>query len=377
MDDQNPKQSSDQSGAGRTRQDRQSTARTQTPPQHTRRRASDPRASERRKDEAIVERIKALPGTLTYLDLMAKNRRDSTLLIIAMLALAGLLGGLLGAVVVVYAGGSFNWTGLGIGVVLAVIVGGIVTLWSWYNGSKTILGMTHAHEVNPKLDPELYNIVDEMRLAAGMPMPKVYVVGDSALNAFATGRGPKQGVVAVTSGLRMKLERDELQAVIAHEIAHIRHLDIRFAMLMATLVGLIAVVCDGMLHASMRGGFRVAASSRDKAGGQILVLALVAVAAVLAPIAARLIQMSYSRQREFLADAGAVELTRNPLGLASALMKIRDDKDPYVDTANRGVAHMFFSNPLERTRKKKIRKNWMSSHPPIDERIARVLALTR
>lgn len=335
---------------------------------------TEPTSKPRQRDEEIAERIKALPGTLTYLDLMARNRRDSVLLITLMLTLAGVLGGVLGSLVVSYAGAGFSWTGLAIGVGLAVLVGGGVTLWSWYNGSKAILGMTHAHEVDPKLDPELYNIVDEMRLAAGMPMPKVYVVGDSALNAFATGRGPKQGVVAVTSGLRMKLERDELQAVIAHEIAHIRHLDIRFAMLMATLVGLIAVVCDGVIRVGIHGGAR-AAASRDK--GQIILLAVGAIAVILAPILARLIQMGYSRQREFLADAGAVELTRNPLGLASALMKIRDDKDPYVDTANRGVAHMFFSNPLERRRKKKARKNWMSSHPPIDERIARVLALTR
>lgn len=324
----------------------------------------------------VVERIKALPGTLTYLDLMARNRRDSAVLIVAMLALAGLLGGLIGVAGIGYAGGSFNWTGLAIGVVLAVLVGGIATLWSWFGGANAILGMTHAKEVSRELDLELHNIVDEMRIAAGIPMPRIYIIGDTALNAFATGRGPKQGVVAVTSGLRQKLNRDELQAVIAHEIAHIRHLDIRFAMLMATLVGLIAVVCDGLLHAGLRGGVRAGGSRKD-GGAQIVVLALVVLAAILAPIAARLIQMGYSRQREFLADAGAVELTRNPLALASALDKIKHDHDPLVDTANRGVAHMFFSNPLEKVRRKKPRKKWLSSHPPIDERIARILALAR
>lgn len=325
----------------------------------------------------VVDRIKALPGTLTYLDLMARNRRDSVVLIIAMLALAGLLGGLIGVAVIGYAGGSFNWTGLAIGVVLAVIVGGLATLWSWFGGANAILGMTHAKQVSRELDLELHNIVDEMRIAAGIPMPKIYIIGDTALNAFATGRGPKQGVVAVTSGLRQKLNRDELQAVIAHEIAHIRHLDIRFAMLMATLVGLIAVVCDGLLHAGLRGGVRAGGSRGKGGGGQAIVLVLVILAAILAPIAARLIQMGYSRQREFLADAGAVELTRNPLALASALDRIKNDHDPLVDTANRGVAHMFFSNPLEKTRRRKVEKNWLSSHPPIDERIARVLALAR
>jgi heat shock protein HtpX len=201
------------------------------------------------------------------------------------------------------------------------------------------------------------------------------------MNAFATGRDPRHGAVAITRGLREKLNRDELQGVLAHEIAHIRHLDVRYSMLMATMVGLIVFAADAFLRISWYAPRRRRFSDRDDKGGgglAIVLLILAVILAILAPFFAALIQMAYSRQREYLADAGAVELTRNPLGLASALARLADDDEPLVDTANRGTAHLYIVNPLRRMRNARQALNSIFlSHPPIKERIARLMALAR
>lgn len=342
----------------------------------------------------LREKIRAYPGTLTYLDLIRKNKRDSAILMVLMIALGMVFGAALGGVIVGYTGGVEVGgpqresvllalaPGLAIGAVVALVVASLGAVWSWNSGANAILRMARAMPLSKEADPELYNVVDEMRLAAGLPMPKIYVIGDTAMNAFATGRDPEHSVVAITQGLRQKLTRDELQGVMAHELAHIRHYDIRFAMLMATMVGLIAVVADGFLRSLWygRGIGRRSSSGRGGGGGaaQIVLLVVALLLAILAPIAARLIQMAYSRQREYLADAGAVELTRNPEGLASALQKLADDEEPLVDTANRGTAHMYIVNPLRKMRRSHQRLNSMlASHPPVQERVARLLALTR
>jgi heat shock protein HtpX len=348
-----------------------------------------------RADEEVRERIRAYPGSITFLDLIRKNKRDSVLLVVAMLALGLMLGAVIGAAVGGYTGaqmvgsGGDSFTAIdllpsaAIGAVVAFFLAGAGALWSYNAGANAILRMTHAREITPAMDKELFNVVDEMRIAAGIPMPKVYIIGDSALNAFATGRDPEHSVVAITTGLRQKLSRDELQGVIAHEIAHIRHYDIRFSLLMATMVGIIVFACDAFLRATwygaVAGGHRRSRRSSDGGNAaQIVLFVLALVLAVVAPLVARLIQMSYSRQREYLADAGAVELSRNPEGLASALSKLAMDDEPLVDTANRGTAHMFIVNPLRKMRASKNELNSaFSSHPPVKERIARLLALTR
>jgi len=347
------------------------------PPGHADRPGPPGLASDAALRGPLADKVRAYPGTLTYLDLIRRNKRQSALLVLGMLLLIALLGAVLAAALAISGAGPDALVPSALlGILAALVVGGLTTLWSWYGGAGAILRMSGARPIAPADDPELFNVVDEVRLAAGLPMPAVYLIDESALNAFATGRDPAHAAVAITSGLRARLTRDELQGVMAHEMAHVRHLDIRFAMLMATLAGLIVFASDAfwrILRHAPRAG-------RRKEGGAIVIVLLVAAVllAILAPIVARLIQMSYSRQREFLADAGAVELTRNPLGLASALEKLAADADPLVNAANRGTAHLFIVNPLRRMREAHQRLNTMfSSHPPVQDRIARLLALTR
>ncbi len=348
----------------------------------------DPAAKPASLRDRVQQEMRAYPTNVTFHDLIRKNKRQSVLLIIGMLLLVTALGSALGAVAVAYGGGGGDLNVLlpsvMLGGIAALVVGSIATIWSWFSGSKTILRMMGAIEMNKAADPELFNVVDEMRIAAGLPMPRVYLINDTALNAFATGRDPEHGVVAVTRGLRDKLNRDQLQAVIAHEMAHIRHYDIRFSLLMATLVGLIVFACDAafrMAFYSHLGGRGRRSSSRSSDGGGaaiIIVIVIAIILAILAPILARFIQMAYSRQREYLADAGAVELTRNPEALASALATIAGDEEPLVEAANRGTAHMFIANPLKKARATHQNLNSMfASHPPMDKRIARILALAR
>lgn len=382
-------------------------------------------------DNVIKGKVKALPGSLTYIDLIRKNKRDSVLLIAAMFVLNTLLGAAIGgAVIPLFVGfeaagstmtsyadtlsedpmeadfdgmaadasrapgeilgvdaGAFRDTGrvaiyaaIGAAVMILVTLG--LALEAWFGGPRFILHRVHAKEITKELDPELFNVVDEMRIAAGIPMPRIYLIPESALNAFATGRDPKHGVVAITTGLRAKLTRDELQGVMAHELAHIRHYDIRFAMLMAMMVGLIVFACDAMLRIAWYGGATRAGRSggRDGKGSggiAILFFVIALILSIVAPILAKVIQMAYSRRREYLADAGAAELTRNPEGLASALKKLAEDKEPLVETANRGMAHMFIMNPLRKKKSRHEKSSLFSSHPPVADRIAKLIALTR
>lgn len=347
----------------------------------------------------LADRIRAYPGTLTFHDLIRRNRRQSAILMVVMIALGVLLGGVFGGAI---AGSSGYYHRSGrvagfdaavppareltgpvlIGAAVALALSGFGAAWSWYGGSSAILMMSQARAISKEEDPELFNVVDEMRLAAGLPMPRVYLIRDTAMNAFATGRDPAHGAIAITTGLRDRLTRDELQAVIAHEMAHIRHLDIRFALLMATMVGLIAFACDGLFRFMWNSGNAMGRGSRDskgKGGAAAAILMVVAmILAVVAPILARIIQMAYSREREYLADAGAAELTRNPMALASALLKLADDEEPLVDGANRGTAHLFIVNPLRKMREAHQGLDSMFwSHPPVQERVARLMALLR
>src|ERR687893_769195 len=288
---------------------------------------------------------------------IARNRRNSLLLIAGFLAFVTVFGYIIG----------FAWIGdpkgALFGLVLAFAVGTISGLVTYFAGDKMVLAASRAKEITHDEAPVLFNVVEEMAIASGLPMPKVYVVNDTAHNAFATGRDPEHASVAVTKGLLEKLDRDELQGVIAHEMAHVGNFDIRYAMLVGILVGTTVLISDFFLRGLWFGGGR-----RREGGGQaqIIMIILAVVLAVLAPIFARLLQLSISRQREYLADATAVRLTRNPKGLADALQKISGDTE-VLEVANRATAHLYIVNPIKKFEKRA--KGLFSTHPPIEERI--------
>ncbi|GBE57662.1 hypothetical protein BMS3Abin01_00583 [bacterium BMS3Abin01] len=292
---------------------------------------------------------------------ISKNKRLSYLLIVVVAVLLLVLGSAIG-----YATG-FGVLGLMAAAAIAVVMG----LTSYYRGDKMVLVASRAHRVNHDDEPQLFNVVEEMAIAAGSPMPAVYVIEDSAPNAFATGRNPEHSSIAVTRGLMDKLNREELQGVVAHEMSHVRNYDILFATMVGVLVGSIALMADFFLHWGFFTGGR---RGRSSGGGylQIAMMALALVMAILAPLAARAVQMSISRKREYMADASAVELTRNPLGLAGALEKISRDQE-VLEVANRATAHLYIANPVKKFEKRS--KHMFSSHPPIQMRIQALRAM--
>lgn len=304
----------------------------------------------------------ARPAPTTFFREIARNRRRSWLLVGVVIVVLGVLGGAIG-----YATG-FGWGG----VVLAVVVATAMSLGSYFAGDALVMATSGAREIDRAKPADQYrqllNVVEEMRLAGGLPPPRVWVIDDSAPNAFATGRDPKHASVAVTTGLLDKLDREQLQGVIAHELSHIGNLDIRFTLLVGVLVGSIALLADWFLRFTFWGGGRRGGSSSDRNGGGaaavIFVLALLL--AVVAPLIGRLVQAAVSRSRESLADAAAVDLTRNPIGLARALRAISDDRE-VLEVANRATQHLYIVNPIKSFEERS--KSLWDTHPPIGERI--------
>jgi heat shock protein HtpX len=212
----------------------------------------------------------------------------------------------------------------------------------------------------------LDNVTEEMAIAAGIPKPKLYVIDDTSPNAFATGKNPETGVVCCTTGLLNKLNRDELQGVIAHEMSHIRNYDIRFMTTISLIAGLIPLLSDFLMRMGWFGGGRRSRDSDSNNGAQSIFMIVAIILAILAPIFSVLLQMAVSRKRELLADASAAELTRYPEGLASALRRISDDPEP-LEAANRATQHLYIVNPLKRNTEQS--SALFSTHPPIEERI--------
>lgn len=330
-----------------------------------------------------------LASDLTFHDLIARNRRRTWWLVAAICGLCVLLLTTIAAAVMVWGFGVITWQGLLAAAVASGFVAGGASLWSYYGGASAVLALSGARPMEKDDDPQLFNVVEELAIAAGVPMPAVYRIPSDALNAFATGRDPEHAAVAITTGLRERLTRDELQGVLAHEMSHVRNLDIRLMMMVATLVGLIVLAADvftrTLWHVGRAGGGGMGADRgrggrREGGGGggavMLLVLALALVLGFLAPLLAQVIRLAVSRQREYLADAGAVELTRNPKGLADALRKLAADETP-LKTANRATAHLFIVNPLLNARGRSNVDSVFSTHPPMAERIRRLEALLR
>lgn len=292
-------------------------------------------------------------------ELAAKNKRLSIFLIFLIALLLGTVGFFIGG----FFGSPMIATLIAVGFSL------FMALVAYYSGDEIVMGLMGGVEADPQLFRQLHNVVEEMSLAAGLPKPKVYVIYSDASNAFATGRDPEHASIAATTGLIENLNREELQGVIGHEISHIRHFDTRYSIMMAVMVGGIVLLCDAFWRAVRWGGLR--RSSNKKEGGSLTAVFLVIaiVLAILAPIFAKIIQFAMSRRREYLADNGSAELTRNPIGLAKALEKIAGDPDP-LDVSNRGTQHLFIVNPLNTySGANEWATGLFSTHPPIKERV--------
>lgn len=249
----------------------------------------------------------------------------------------------------------------------AVVFSILYSLISYFFSANITLAISRARKVEPKDNPELYKIIENLAITAGIPLPAIYVIDDTALNAFATGRNPKNAVMVFTTGILEKLNKTELEGVAAHELSHIGNYDVRLMTIVVVLVGILTLLADFFLRFSFFGG-----RGRNREGGnQVQAIFLIAgiILALLSPIIATLIQLAISRKREFLADSSGVLLTRYPEGLASALEKISRDKEP-LEAANKATAHLYIENPL---RNNEGGVSWFANlfntHPPVEERI--------
>ena len=309
-----------------------------------------------------------MTGPATFYSQESANRRDSVFLVVIVLLVFAVLGYVIGYALSGDPSGAIVVTSVALG------VGILTSIGSYFGGDKMVLAASRAKQVDQQSAPQLMNVVQEMAVAAGVPMPKVYVIDDTAPNAFATGRDPQHASVAVTTGLLQKLDREELQGVLGHELSHVRNFDIRFTLLVAVLVGSIALLSQFFLRFTFWGG---GGRSRDRNGGggalAAIMFVVAIILAILAPIFAQLVQLAVSRQREYLADASSVELTRNPHGLESALAKIASDQE-VLEVANGATQHLYFTNPIKKFEQRS--SSLFSTHPPIVDRINRLRALT-
>ncbi len=298
-------------------------------------------------------------GKIIMWEQIRENRAKSMVLVAAMAGVLLVIGYFLGL--------AFFGSAIG-GLVMALVIWGIMTAVAFFQGDNIFLAMSKAKKIERDDHPRLYNIVEEMKIASGLEhMPAIYIIDDPAMNAFATGRDPKRASVAVTSGLLQKLNRDELQGVIGHELAHIKNRDVLLMTLCGILLGTIVMISWYMMHMLFWGGtFGGRRSSGGGGGGHLIVLVIGLALMILAPIFARLIYFAISRKREYLADASSAQYTRYPEGLASALEKL-GGSTVQLQSANQALAPMYITNPFRR--KGMAASDLSSTHPPISERV--------
>lgn len=288
---------------------------------------------------------------------ITKNKWKSGILVAFFILFVILLGWVFGRVT--YFGPA--------GPVIAAVIAGAMAFGGYYHSDKIILRLSRARPVSKDEYPYLYNTVEGLAIAAGLPVPKMYIIEDSAPNAFATGRNPEHAAIAVTTGLVDKLDRAQLEGVIAHEMSHVANFDTLLMTLTVVLVGTVALVSDWMMRSFLFGGIggrRRRSTGGGQAGAILLLVALVL--AILSPIIAQLVRLAISRRREYLADASAALLTRYPEGLASALETIAADREP-LEVANKATAHLYIVNPLKE-HGGNVNKLF-STHPPVERRI--------
>jgi len=302
---------------------------------------------------------------MTHYQLVAQNKRRSFFVMIGFITFITLV------VYVMSVGMGYGLDLVG----LALIVSGVASFASYWWSDKIILSISGARPASRKEFFDFYTVTENIVSGQRMPMPKLYVLDDPSMNAFATGRDPKHGVVVATTGLLAKLDRGEIEGVVAHELAHIRNYDIRLMSIVTILVGMVALLSDWFLRMTFFGGRR----SDDKNAGQLQIVffVLALILAILSPLIAQIIQLTISRKREFLADATGAGMTRNPEGLARALEKLSQETLP-LKSASKATAHMYISNPLKNHKKDAI--GWFAgmfrTHPPIEDRIAALRGLT-
>ena len=300
---------------------------------------------------------------MTIYDHISANRRRTWLL---MFLFVVFVAGVVELIALALGGGYIA------GIIVLIVAGLFVTI-SYYSASSLVLSISRAKEVKHDENPDLYHVVENLCIGSGLPMPKIYIIEDTAPNAFAAGRDPRHATVVVTSGLLQKLDKLELEGVIAHELSHIKNYDIRLMTLVVVLVGLVALLADFMLRYTWFGaGRRPSNRGRGEGMAGALILVVAVVAAILAPLAAQIMRFALSRGREYLADASGALLTRYPEGLARALEKIAADKEP-LEVANKATVHLYIANPLKGH--ESWANNLFSTHPPIEERIQRLRAM--
>jgi len=284
---------------------------------------------------------------------ITSNKRRTVGLMIIFIAVILALGWFFGQI----NGGGYS------GLIIAAIISFVMTFFSYYAGDKVALATSGAKEVKKTDNPYLFRMVENLCIASGIPTPKVYIISDPTINAFATGRDPNHASIAVTEGAIQKLQNEELEGVIAHELSHVKNYDIRLMTIVIVLVGIIVLIANWLF----RFNFFHKNDSRENNGlGTFIIIAGI-VLAILSPIFAELIKLAVSRRREYLADASAALLTRYPEGLAKALEKISTENNRPLKNANAATAHLYISNPFGKS--KKMFSNFFSTHPPINERI--------
>lgn len=289
------------------------------------------------------------------------NRRKTLILMTLFLAFIIFLGWVIGKIYPEYGYGPL---------VMAVIISLVMTMVSYFAGDKVSLSTAGAKgPIMVNDNPYIYRLVENLCITAGVPMPKIYIIPDQAMNAFATGRDPKHASIALTQGIIDRLENEELEGVIAHELSHIKNYDIRLMMIVVVLVGSISILSDYFLRSRWRK--RDSSEGGGQAGTILMVVGIILI--VLSPIIAELIKLAISRKREFLADADGALLTRYPEGLARALEKISTDSDP-LDRANTATAHLYISNPFGAKATSGFKKLF-STHPPVAERISQLRSM--
>ncbi|MDR3241972.1 MAG: zinc metalloprotease HtpX [Lactobacillaceae bacterium] len=289
-------------------------------------------------------------------DQIAKNKRKTIGLFIGFFIFMAIVGAALG---------YFIWSSIEVGLILALVVGIVYVGYIYSQSTEVVMHMNHAHELSgPDDNPELWHIVEDMAMVAQVPMPRVFIIDDASPNAFATGNDPKHAAVAATTGILSRLNRSELEGVMAHEMTHVRNYDIRIQTLAVAITSAIALLANlGTNFMFWGGGSRRNNNSKDN--GNVIGIVISLLVLIIAPMVATVVQLAISRNREYLADAGAVELTRNPEGLISALQKISNSEPMSSENVAPSSAGLYISNPLKSHGAKEL----FATHPPMEKRI--------